>query len=78
MFDLHGDAISFDGSSNETAAALLSDKNSEQISVFPSWDNAVEEYFQSHKSQFLSYWDGDQKSGMTRVFSFEDAEKRNC
>lgn len=75
MFDSHGDAISFDGSSNETAAAFLSNKNSEQISVFPSWDNAVEEYFQSHKSQFLSYWEGEQKSGMTKVFSFEDAEK---
>jgi superfamily II DNA or RNA helicase len=76
MFDAYGDAISFDGSSNETAAALLNNKNSEQISVFPSWDNAVSEYFNSHKSQFRNYWDGKQNYGMTKIFSFEEAEKK--
>ena len=55
LFDDNGDAISFDGSSNETAAAFQSEVNSEQISVFRVGMKMLGST-ESHKRQFENYW----------------------
>lgn len=75
LFDKNGDAISFDGSSNETASAFNSDINSEQISVFPSWDESVSEYFSSHKAQFEKYWVTNGGESRTKIYEFQEAEQ---
>ena len=69
FFDVHGNGVSFEGSMNETSAALSSHINSESLSVFPNWKEGVQNYFQSHKEQFERYWYNN--SEMTLVVPFE-------
>ena len=75
FFDVHGNGVSFEGSMNETSAALSSHINSESLSVFPNWKEGVQEYFHSHKEQFERYWYNN--SEMTLVVPFEEAERNN-
>lgn len=54
--DLNSDLISFNGSMNETVSALDPDLNSEEITVFKSWERGQEEYVKKHKADFEKLW----------------------
>jgi superfamily II DNA or RNA helicase len=57
--DPFGDVVSFSGSMNETMYALDPRFNSEEISVFRSWNSGQKEYVESHKETFAKLWSGD-------------------
>lgn len=58
--DAAGDKLVFQGSANETVAALLPDFNYESISVFPSWRGDVFiDYGQPFEEEFERIWSGD-------------------
>ena len=54
-----GDVISFSGSMNETLSALDPRFNSEEITVFRSWNEGQREYVESHAAGFARLWSGD-------------------
>ena len=54
--DCSGDKISFNGSMNETIAALDPDVNSEEITVFKSWEDGQDGYVQQHVNDFENLW----------------------
>lgn len=54
--DADGNIISFNGSMNETASALDPDKNSEEITVFKSWEIGQQEYVEKHLIDFNKLW----------------------
>lgn len=57
--DRVGDVISFSGSMNETMSALDPRFNSEEITVFKSWNAGQKEYVDNHKESFSRLWSGD-------------------
>lgn len=54
--DAAGDKISFNGSMNETVSALDPDVNSEEITVFKSWENGQNDYVDQHEQDFENLW----------------------
>lgn len=57
MLDKLGDAVSFSGSMNETNSALDPEFNSEEITVFKSWDPGQARYVTKHLSDFDKLWE---------------------
>ena len=57
--DRLNDVISFSGSMNETVSALDPRFNSEEITVFRSWNEGQKEYVDSHSKSFEKLWSGD-------------------
>lgn len=57
--DRLGDLISFNGSMNETMSALDPRFNSEEITVFRSWNSGQKEYVDSHLETFTRLWSGE-------------------
>ena len=57
--DSYGDHLSFSGSMNETMSALDPRFNSEEISVFKSWNPGQVEYVDEHRGKFARLWSGD-------------------
>lgn len=70
--DNEGNAISFSGSDNETAAGWL--YNIEEFKVFKSWDSGEEKYVSSDLDTFFEYWNGVTKR--TKVIDLPSAVKR--
>lgn len=62
MTDAVGDTLAFNGSMNDTEAALDPKRNSEQITVFRSWIDGQNEYVEDIKSTFLSLWNNQSPS----------------
>ena len=54
--DNNGDKVSFNGSMNETVSALDPDVNSEEITVFKSWENGQSDYVDQHEQDFDNLW----------------------
>jgi len=69
--DVDGEKIAFSGSINETESALISnqdnpDGNSEEFSVFPSWEvENFERYGQPKVDAFNKVWDDDERNTVT-------------
>jgi superfamily II DNA or RNA helicase len=57
--DRLGDVISFSGSMNETMSALDPRFNSEEITVFRSWNAGQRTYVENHASNFARLWSGE-------------------
>lgn len=57
--DKLGDVISFSGSMNETMSALDPRFNSEEITVFRSWNGGQRSYVDNHSNSFARLWSGD-------------------
>jgi superfamily II DNA or RNA helicase len=63
--DKLSDVISFSGSMNETMSALDPRFNSEEITVFKSWDPGQKPYVDNHAATFARLWSG--KTGSATV-----------
>lgn len=72
MEDEYGDLISFSGSMNETMSALDPRYNSEEITVFRSWNEGQRNYVQRHQNRFDKLWSGQTESS-TIVCSLPEA-----
>lgn len=59
MRDKIGDTLSFSGSMNETTSALDPRFNSEEITVFRSWNEGQLEYVRNHEESFAKLWSGE-------------------
>lgn len=59
LTDSAGDTISFSGSMNETMSALDPQFNSEEITVFRSWESGQTEYVANHRAAFDTLWSGE-------------------
>jgi superfamily II DNA or RNA helicase len=70
--DRFGDHLSFSGSMNETMSALDPRFNSEEISVFKSWNAGQAEYVDGHRQNFERLWSGDTGSA-TIISTLPDA-----
>lgn len=70
--DKFGDRISFSGSMNETISALDPRFNSEEVTVFQSWNEGQKEYVDSHSRSFDRLWSGDTGSS-TAIFPVPEA-----
>jgi superfamily II DNA or RNA helicase len=57
--DASGDVISFSGSMNETMSALDPRFNSEEITVFQSWNDGQKDYVDNHVRSFEKLWSGE-------------------
>jgi superfamily II DNA or RNA helicase len=57
--DRLGDVVSFSGSMNETMSALDPQFNSEEITVFRSWNEGQKPYVDNHAANFARLWSGD-------------------
>lgn len=57
--DRLGDVVSFSGSMNETMSALDPRFNSEEITVFRSWNEGQRAYVDNHAEAFERLWSGD-------------------
>lgn len=57
--DRLGDMVSFSGSMNETMSALDPRFNSEEITVFRSWNEGQKAYVDNHAANFAKLWSGD-------------------
>jgi len=66
--------IIFQGSANETKAALLPDYNFESINVFPSWRPELRGHFQPYVDGFENLWN-DTEHGVN-VIAFPEAARR--
>ena len=65
LTDRLGDVISFSGSMNETMSALDPRFNSEEITVFRSWNAGQKPYVQNHAANFTRLWSG--KTGSSTI-----------
>ena len=54
--DANGDFLSFNGSMNETTSALDPNLNSEEITIFKSWEMGQREYVKKHQNDFEKLW----------------------
>lgn len=72
MEDRFGDTISFSGSMNETMSALDPRFNSEEITVFKSWNPGQMEYVDNHEKSFAKLWSGKTDSS-TIITTIPDA-----
>jgi superfamily II DNA or RNA helicase len=70
--DRLGDVVSFSGSMNETISALDPRFNSEEITVFRSWNAGQNEYVSHHRESFAKLWSGETGSS-TIVCALPDA-----
>lgn len=70
--DRVGDTVSFSGSMNETMSALDPHFNSEEITVFKSWNSGQKDYVDSHERSFATLWSGDTGSS-TLITSIPEA-----
>lgn len=61
--DRAGDAVSFSGSINETAAGWL--LNSEEFKVFKSWDDGQRAFFESDANKFEEIWNNQRENVKT-------------
>lgn len=75
LFDRNNNIVSFNGSNNETSQAWLPEKNSEELTIYKSWETSLIPYVEGHKLDFERTWD-DNKS-KTKVYTFEEADKKN-
>lgn len=66
MSDKYGNSISFSGSMNETTSALDPEYNSEEITVFKSWDVGQAQYVAKHSKDFDKLW-ANESSDATHV-----------
>jgi superfamily II DNA or RNA helicase len=66
------DLISFSGSMNETMSALDPRFNSEEITVFRSWNPGQKEYVANHRESFARLWSGETGSS-TVICSIPEA-----
>ena len=57
--DRLGDVVSFSGSMNETMSALDPRFNSEEISVFRSWNAGQKAFVENHAGNFARLWSGE-------------------
>lgn len=57
--DRLGDVVSFSGSMNETMSALDPRFNSEEITVFRSWNEGQKAYVDNHAANFAKLWSGE-------------------
>ena len=57
--DRLSDVVSFSGSMNETMSALDPQFNSEEISVFRSWNAGQKAYVENHAGNFARLWSGE-------------------
>jgi superfamily II DNA or RNA helicase len=71
--DADNDKIVFQGSANETTNALLPDFNFESITVFQSWREELEGYFQPFMFGFENLWEN--RTLNTHVIDFPEAAK---
>ena len=62
-----GDTISFSGSMNETMSALDPHYNSEEITVFKSWNSGQKDYVENHEQSFAKLWSG--KTGSSTLIT---------
>lgn len=69
--DEQGNAVTFIGSTNETAAGLIS--NHESIEIFRSWVPGEDERTQRHRSEFELLW--AKKDPDLEVFDFPEAAR---
>lgn len=74
LTDRNGDAVIFQGSANETSAALLPDFNFESINVFPSWRQEFEDHFKPYVEGFERLWHNNSRN--TLVIEFPEALER--
>lgn len=65
LTDRLGDVVSFGGSMNETMSALDPRFNSEEISVFRSWNEGQKAFVQNHAANFARLWSGE--TGSTTI-----------
>lgn len=72
LTDGKGDTVSFSGSMNETMSALDPRFNSEEITVFRSWEPGQVEYVSNHSAAFDKLWSGETGS-RTIVTSIPEA-----
>lgn len=72
LTDGNGDTVSFSGSMNETMSALDPRFNSEEITVFRSWEPGQAEYVSNHSAAFDKLWSGETGS-KTVVTSIPEA-----
>ncbi|ESZ13701.1 DEAD/DEAH box helicase family protein [Mesorhizobium sp. L48C026A00] len=70
--DRIGDVISFSGSMNETISALDPRFNSEEITVFRSWNQGQQSYVDNHAQNFARLWSGETGSS-TVICSLPEA-----
>jgi superfamily II DNA or RNA helicase len=70
--DGNGNKISFNGSMNETASALDPELNSEEITIFRSWETGQKEYVHMLESDFDRLW-SNESSDNTIVCSLPEA-----
>jgi superfamily II DNA or RNA helicase len=59
LTDGAGDTVSFSGSMNETISAVDPRFNSEEITVFKSWEGGQAEYVANHRAAFDTLWSGE-------------------
>ena len=57
--DRFGNQVAFNGSANETMAALNPEYNSEHISVYRSWKDGQREYVEDIERRFDRLWSGE-------------------
>lgn len=69
--DRYGNRVAFNGSANETMAALKSEFNSEHISVYRSWKAGHEEFVDDIEKRFDRLWNGE-SSRNTVICSIPD------
>ena len=62
MLDQYGNSVSFSGSMNETVSALDPERNSEEITVFKSWDAGQEPFVAKHLKDFDKLWANNSSS----------------
>lgn len=70
--DALGDAVSFNGSYNDTEKGL---RNYESIKVFKSWSNATEEWVRADEQRFERLWTNSDPN--VEVVGFPEAIKRS-
>lgn len=73
IYDASGDYVVFQGSVNETAAAVCPDLNFESFNVYCSWLPSDGRHIQPHKDKFERLWNN--RSRMTVVKPFPEAAK---
>ena len=62
MIDESSNIVTFNGSMNETESALNPEFNSEEITVFKSWNSGQIQYVQNHCDNFDKLWSNNSSS----------------
>ncbi len=71
LIDAYGNRVSFNGSMNETISALDPEYNSEEITVFKSWEEGQKLYAEKHSKNFENLWN-NKASETTVVCEFPE------